>query len=197
MTGSISLLYVFILAAIIENLVFARVFGVDGIINQTKTYSEMARYGALIIPVTVIGGVLAWYCKYLMSPTGLWRSFSLIITPACVAVASLIVWGLVQFLRKKRFDIVQEMTVVASFTAASFGAVVLALSMEFQILQTVMYCFGSAVGLTLAMMLIHSGRERLEVSDVPRAFKGIPITLIYIGMLSLAIYGLTGHALPN
>ena len=197
MTDSLPVFYVFILAAIIENLVFARVFGVDGVIEQTKTYSEMARFGLLIVPVTVLGGAAAWYCKFLFSQVATWRSIRLIVIPACVSAASLLVWGIAQVVRKKRFDAAKEMVVVASFTAAALGAVVLALSMELGILNTLIYCAGSAVGLTLAMMLIHSGRERMEVSEVPRAFKGIPITLIYIGMLSLAIYGLTGHALPN
>ena len=37
---------------------------------------------------------------------------------------------------------------------------------------------------------------RLAICNVPRAFQGLPIRLMYIGLLALATYGLIGHQLP-
>ena len=36
------------------------------------------------------------------------------------------------------------------------------------------------------------GRRRLRSKDIPHIFRGLPSVLIYIGILSLAIYGLVG-----
>ena len=64
-------------------------------------------------------------------------------------------------------------------------------------MKTCGFAFGSGAGYTLALLLISEGRKRIALSDVPRAFRGLPVALIYIGILSLAIYGLIGHQLPT
>ena len=90
----------------------------------------------------------------------------------------------------------EQLLASAAFNGAVFAAVLLAAADRLSLFQTVVYCLGSAAGLTLAMMLIHSGRERMELSEVPRAFRGLPVTMIYIDILCLAIYVLIGHQLP-
>ena len=54
---------------------------------------------------------------------------------------------------------------------------------------------GAGGGYVLAMLLCWSIRERLDLSDIPRAFRGAPILFIYLGLLSLALFGLVGHQL--
>ncbi len=65
------------------------------------------------------------------------------------------------------------------------------------LVQTLGFCIGSGIGYTAALILVNEGRRRLSLSDVPKAFKGLPATLLYVGIFSLAIYGLTGHSLPT
>jgi Na+-transporting NADH:ubiquinone oxidoreductase subunit E/electron transport complex protein RnfA len=50
------------------------------------------------------------------------------------------------------------------------------------------------LGYILAVMLVTEAQHRLRSRTIPRAFRGLPITLIYIGVLALAIYGFTGHS---
>ena len=44
------------------------------------------------------------------------------------------------------------------------------------------------------VMLVTEAGNRLRSKAIPEAFRGLPITLIYIGVLALAIYGFTGHS---
>ena len=53
---------------------------------------------------------------------------------------------------------------------------------------------GSGLGYLLAVMLVTEADRRLRSEAIPEAFRGLPITLIYIGVLALAIYGFTGHS---
>ena len=46
----------------------------------------------------------------------------------------------------------------------------------------------------LAVLLVTEARRRLRSKAIPEAFRGLPITLVYIGVLALAIYGFTGHS---
>ena len=47
--------------------------------------------------------------------------------------------------------------------------------------------------IVLAVLLVTEAQNRLRSKAIPAAFRGMPITLIYIGVLALAIYGFTGH----
>ena len=53
---------------------------------------------------------------------------------------------------------------------------------------------GSGLGYVLAVLLVTEARHRLRSKAIPKAFRGLPITLVYIGVLALAIYGFTGHS---
>ena len=46
----------------------------------------------------------------------------------------------------------------------------------------------------LAVVLVTEAQNRLRSRAIPEAFRGLPVTLIYIGVLALAIYGFTGHS---
>jgi len=54
---------------------------------------------------------------------------------------------------------------------------------------------GAGIGFTLATFFISVAYDYLYSAAIPRAFRGFPILLIYIGLLSLAFYGLVGHQL--
>ena len=45
----------------------------------------------------------------------------------------------------------------------------------------------------LAVLVVREGARKLDNEDVPATFRGLPVTLLYIGILALAIYGFTGH----
>ena len=46
----------------------------------------------------------------------------------------------------------------------------------------------------MTVLLVTEARHRLRSKAIPEAFRGLPITLVYIGVLALAIYGFTGHS---
>ena len=85
----------------------------------------------------------------------------------------------------------------AAFSCAVLGTILIAFSGGYGFVKTVGFAFGSGIGYTAALLLVREGRRRIALSDVPRAFRGLPIMLLYIGILSLAIYGLIGHQLPT
>ena len=59
-------------------------------------------------------------------------------------------------------------------------------------ISKVSFGFGSGVGYLVAVLVVDEGRRRLRSKDIPHIFRGLPSVLIYIGILSLAIYGLVG-----
>ena len=58
--------------------------------------------------------------------------------------------------------------------------------------KSIGFGLGLGLGFTVATLLIFEGYDHLNSRHIPRAFRGLPITLIYIGILSMAFYGAIG-----
>ena len=64
---------------------------------------------------------------------------------------------------------------------------------NYTIWQSVAFGLGSAIGYVFIVFIVREGRRRLRSKAVPAIFQGLPSSVIYIGILSLAIYALVGH----
>ena len=64
--------------------------------------------------------------------------------------------------------------------------------MDLPFVESVFLGIGAALGFSLVLVLFASQRERLEVSNVPRAFRGTPIAFITAGFIALAFAGFRG-----
>ena len=58
--------------------------------------------------------------------------------------------------------------------------------------EATVYAFATALGYGLAMILFAGIREHLALSDVPKAFKGLPVALITAGIMAMAFLGFSG-----
>ena len=189
-------LYTLITAAIVENVLFARAMGTHDMIIHSKTYNGILQYIAGVGLVSLLGGSLSWGLKTLLQEMPIW---SLVRWPA-VLLSVIIVFAILVLLNDKLLHIkgiAYNVFTTMTFNGAAFGIILLALVNMKTFVTALAYILGCSVGLGLAMFLLHSGREHMEYSNLPRSFQGLPITLIYIGILSLAICGLLGHQLPT
>ena len=58
--------------------------------------------------------------------------------------------------------------------------------------QALVYAFATSLGYGLAMVIFAGIREHLALNNVPKAFKGVPIAIISVGILALAFMGFSG-----
>ncbi|MDE5659157.1 MAG: electron transport complex subunit RsxA, partial [Muribaculaceae bacterium] len=58
--------------------------------------------------------------------------------------------------------------------------------------QSVVYAFATAIGFLMALVIFAGIREQLELADVPRPMRGVPIALITAGILAMAFMGFAG-----
>ena len=69
------------------------------------------------------------------------------------------------------------------------GVAIISIQKDFDLVTSVIYSVSIALGFALALVLFAGIRERLEVEDVPQAFRGVPIALITAGLLAMAFMG--------
>jgi electron transport complex protein RnfA len=75
---------------------------------------------------------------------------------------------------------------------AVLGVALLNITEQHNLMESIIYGFGAAVGFSLAMILFAAMRERLAAADVPAPFKGASIAMITAGLMSLAFMGFSG-----
>jgi len=66
---------------------------------------------------------------------------------------------------------------------------------EYNFLETFMLALGAGGGFLLALYMMASVRERMELARVPKSFKGVPIAFIVAGQFALAFLGFSGLSL--
>jgi electron transport complex protein RnfA len=75
---------------------------------------------------------------------------------------------------------------------AILGLALLASMKNYSFLESIVFGIGAGVGFTLALVIMAGIREELDLADVPKSFRGAPITLIVAGILALAFMGFAG-----
>ena len=62
----------------------------------------------------------------------------------------------------------------------------------YDLVNTMIYSVGTAVGFLVAIVIMAGIRERIEHNDIPEAFKGMPIVLVTAGLMAIAFVGFSG-----
>ncbi len=75
---------------------------------------------------------------------------------------------------------------------AVLGVALLNVNQGHDFIHSIFYGFGAALGFSLVLILFSGMRERIDVADVPKPFKGAAISLITAGLMSLAFMGFAG-----
>ena len=189
-----------ILAIGAQNVIFSRGLGLSTGLRMINDPRKDTLYfcGALTF-FQIVDSLLVYFVTPLIYKSPL-ADYARFITPVvivlCCAVSYIIVvFGMGMFMQKSTFKKIIHSLTSASINSAIVGTIILTLSRGMNLLETIGFGFGSSIGYLLAMLLISEGERKIRHDLVPENFKGLPVTIIYISVLALAIYGLTGHTM--
>lgn len=186
-----------ITALFVENIVFTRSIGTSWMFYLTKRPKELLRYVLLLMAVTTVSGVIGYPLRGFVYNS----EFRHVLIPLLYIAVMAVVYVAAYFLIKKflpdQFEHFGMTLGAAVFNCATLGSLLIPSSERLDLISTVGYGIGMSLGFGFAVIMVGYGLTRLEYCRVPKIFRGIPIALIYLGLLSLAFYGLVGHQLPT
>ncbi len=186
-----------IVAVAAQNAIFTRALGVSRLVKIVDDGSvELFKFGALLTAVQLISSLLSFFAgRALMALTLPYKAaFLPLVLVLCSAIAFFIVL-LVLVLPKKRALAKDYVTLLpmATFNCSILGTLLLTSTGGYTLVQSLGFSLGSALGYVLAVVLVNEGQRKIQSRSLPATFRGLPITLIYVGILALAIYGFSGH----
>lgn len=183
-----------------QNAIFTRALGLSSGMRMLNDPKKNIFYfcGALTV-FQVMTSVIVYFVMPLVTAMGFgaYRRFVLptIIVMACTVSYVAVITLLSFIVSKERFKELLKSVTSASITGTIVGTVMLTNYQGMNLLQSIGFGLGSSAGYFFAMLLIIEGDRKIAHDKVPQSLRGLPITLVYISVLALAIYGLTGHAI--
>ena len=186
-------------AIALENMHFCRAADAPGIYDTIRSPRRILALTAVVTAVCSVSAIPAYFVNGLIHPL----PYFSYIAPLCFLLCNLLVYGAGYLILSKRFPALLERLggpdlPFSAVNCVTLGTLYLAATMSESYLFSHFfgYCVGSGLGFGLALLLFWLLRQRITFSQVPRAFRGLPITMIYLGLVSLALYGLVGSQLP-
>lgn len=183
-----------IVAIFVQNILFTRAMDASASLFIIRKHHNRLLFGLILTGITTLSSVLVYFADRSISRLGSrsysWTPFLYVLIVGVVYIVFLL--GCSKLPPKYRTQIV-PMIHLSAFNSAVFGALLLGRSYDFW--GRIAFGLGTGIGFLLATYLIALGYERLSSDKIPPAFRGFPVTLLYIGILSLAFYGLIGHEL--
>jgi len=184
-----------VLAIFAQNAIFTRGLGVSRLVQlvgDKRTSSWL--FGLQLCITQVLVAPLAFYAGRLLAPLPNRAQLRPVVYLACIAVVCLFELVVLKLAKGPRSGQLIRILPIAAMNSGVLGTVLVERTQSFTLEQSIGFGLGSGLGYLLAVMLVTEAQNRLRSRAIPEAFRGLPITLIYIGVLALAIYGFTGHS---
>jgi len=189
MTGYALLL---VSTVLVNNFVLSQFLGLCpflGVSKKLDTAMGMAFATTFVLTLSSVCSFLA--NEYLLEPLGLGYlqtiTFILIIA-AVVQFTEMVIHKTSPLL----YQVLGIFLPLITTNCAVLGVALLNIHKQHGIIESFVYGFGASVGFSMVLILFGAMRERLEVADVPIAFRGPAIALITAGLMSMAFLGFAG-----
>ena len=185
-------LSIIVTAIFINNIVFSQFLGICPFLGVSKRIDSALGMGAAVTFVITLSTVVAWLLQYyVLNPLGL----QFLQTIVFILVIAFLVQLLEIVMKKTLPSLYQALGVflpLITTNCAVLGVAIMVIQKGFNLMEAVTYGFSTSIGFTLALWLFAGIREQLELAELPRAMRGVPIAVVCAGMLAMAFMGFSG-----
>ena len=186
------LIVILMSAVLVDNYVLNKFLGICPFLGVSKKSDQAVGMGVSVIFVMLVATAATWPIQtYLLDPNGL----GYLQTIVFILVIASLVQFVENFLKKFIPALHRSLGVylpLITTNCAVLGVTINNITDEYNFIQSMVSSLGCGLGFLLAMWIFAGIRERLEESDAPECFKGIPITLVAASILSVAFMGFGG-----
>ena len=177
-------LLIFISAIFVNNIVLSQFLGICPFLGVSKKIDT-----AFVLTLATIVTYLVQ--KWVLDPFGI----QYLQTIAFILVIAALVQMVEIIMKKVSPALYQALGIflpLITTNCAVLGVAILVIQKDYNLLQSVVYAFSTALGFGLALTVFAGMREQLALVNIPRGMRGMAIVLVTAGLLSLAFMGFSG-----
>lgn len=187
-----SLFVIMVSGILVNNFVLSRILGICPFLGVSKQVETAFGMGMAVTFVMTLAGAITYLVQvYVLDLFGL----GYMQTVTFILVIAVLVQFVEMVIQKSSPTLHQSLGIylpLITTNCAVLGVAILNIQQKYNFIETVVNSASSAVGFSLAIVLFAGIRERLELSNIPEAFKGFPIALFTASLMSIAFLGFAG-----
>lgn len=186
------LLMIAIGSALVNNVVLSQFLGLCPFLGVSKKMDTAAGMGgAVVFVLTLSSFCTSLIYKFILVPTNMEYLQTIVFILVIAALVQLVE----MFLKKTIPALYKSLGVylpLITTNCAVLGVALLNVQNDYNVLEGTINGFATAVGFTIAIVLMAGLREKIEYNDIPKPFQGMPIVLLTAGLMSIAFFGFSG-----
>ena len=179
---------VLLTAILTENFVLCKFLGICPFLGVSKKVNTALGMSLAVIFVMLISTAVTYPLNSLLNKCDL----GYLQTIVCILVIAALV-QLVEIILKKYmkplYNALGIYLPLITTNCAVLGIALINVQDEYNLLQSTINGFATAVGFTIAIVILAGLREKMAYNDIPKSFKGMPMVLITAGLMAIAFTG--------
>jgi len=184
-------LVILIGSLLVNNYVMSQFLGICPFIGVSKKFDTALGMGMAVTFVMTLASFITYFVNLLLNALGL----AYLQTIAFILVIAVLVQIVEMVMKKKFFSLYQSLGVylpLITTNCAVLGCAIDNTVQGYNLLESTLNGCFSALGFTMAILLLACIRERLELANMPKWMQGFPGALITAGMMAVAFIGFKG-----
>lgn len=188
-------LFSIIIATIfVSNYVLGQFLGICPALGVTSKVETARGMGMAVIFVITLASIITWIIQYyILDPLNI----GFLQTVVFILVIASLVQSVETVMKKSMPALYGALGVFLPLITTNcvvLGVAIKAIDSSYTLVETIVYALAAAIGFTLAITILAYIRERIEYNSLPETFKGVPITLVTLGLMAIAFMGFAGLA---
>lgn len=183
---------IFVSAIFVNNIVLSQFLGICPFLGVSKKVDTALGMSAAVAFVLTLATIVTWLVqKLVLDAFGL----QYLQTIAFILVIASLVQMVEIVMKKVSPALYQALGIflpLITTNCAVLGVAILVIQKDFSLVESIIYAFSTAIGFGLALTVFAGIREQLELVNVPKGMRGVAITMVTAGLLSLAFMGFSG-----
>ncbi len=187
-----SMMIILLTGILTDNFVLSKFLGICPFLGVSKTTSGSLGMGCAVTAVMVIATAVTWPLYYLfLEPMGLTYLNTILFILIIAMLVQLVEMVLKKFIPALYKSLGVYLPLITT-NCAVLGVTLLNLDNGYNFLESIVCALGGGIGFLVAMLIFSGVRGRLDKCNVPKAFQGVPITLVAASIVSLSFVGFGG-----
>ena len=179
-------------SSLISNVVLSQFLGLCpflGVSKKVKTAADMG--GALIFVITLSSLVAALIYKFILTPLHIEYLKTIVFILIIAALVQFVEFFLKRYI-KSLYQALGVYLPLITTNCAVLGVALNNVQYKYGILAGIVNGLGTAVGFTIAIVILAGLREKMARNHIPEPFKGMPHVLLTAGLMAIAFCGFSG-----
>ena len=187
-----ALLYILLTGIFVNNYVLQKFLGICPFLGVSKKVDQATGMGVAVIFVMLFATAATWpIYNYVLVPLNLAYLQTIVFILVIATLVQFVEIVLKRFIPALHASLGVYLPLITT-NCAVLGVTINNITDGYNFGESMVSSLGVGLGFLLAMLLFAGVRSRLDDSNAPKCFKGLPVTLISASIVALAFYGFAG-----